>query len=970
MSYEFWAQELSDRKDRVGNENLDGNASLIEIGLSDGEYQDLQGVVRAVLATRRMRAGLGAWPSPRAPLLMLATEIAYRYGDGARQYWPSLEQVLGREIEVGERQVLVDLFRGYGCPPPPDVPWSNQFSLIAWPISEAICPRWLHGSLLTMLQRCPVLIEPNNRSEYLGWMMSQVASHPSLSLLINQQRMELASSVVEALLDVAPADMGGGRRLSKSFVDRLKRDVHAEVSTRALMRQARSVQTELRTHAWTALGLNSLSVPTVQLRVDLILDLSRLQLRTAPINHPILNPSNLGVAMVRVAGQRFSCSAVELTMRGVSLPSLPHSNTPGKLLEHVQASVTAQVKGILEGLTVERWRLPLVFSSRLGGAGFARQVVQLPLAKGYVWHVLNDVPMPNVDGVSVMGRVAGSWLHEVDTGFPTAVTALQGIGLNCSVQAVATLFGSPSIGGPGSGVFRRGDAVLLSVAGGSTTLKCDGEGDQVLGRGYYQLHPELSIMGRLASSERNSGAALLIERQSSEFDMRMSVRVALSESSVETVEALRARLIEVEVRTPVGAVGLRVRLSLLDETMRVLAHGWTQQLPALPASVSPTDPAWSALSRQVEGYPEEKPLLLQVEVPALGRALFVLRGRETTEFESPEVAEFDTTPEMLDWRWWRAEEPWVGYHQQLPGVGLYAPTSFNHPGEVRGPPSMSLLQLQVGRSPPPLLLAEQEVVEHARSLVRWTRARPIGAPAGFVRHGVVSGLHRDLLVRLCGETWAHLEANEETHGERWQEVAQRLLTVGAAFHLGEEEKIDKETMARALSTLTERLRLQGTTLLMSGIPDANCWESRSRVVGEWLDECLTGLGVDADPPCNPGVVKRAFEPATRINSRPFSRLAAAIFPTTAGSIALGLCASDAPRAKLLDGLMRLRSSFPSPNPWSREGFEQMFAFWLGQNTPEALEATMRVAVRDVRGCRLTRLAALHRGVRPLARGVL
>ena len=78
------------------------------------------------------------------PLLVAATEVAYQYQGNGTEYWPMLSKELGYTFTMFERTVLRELFENFhkqhNGPVPPDTEWSRNFSIICWPMANALLP--------------------------------------------------------------------------------------------------------------------------------------------------------------------------------------------------------------------------------------------------------------------------------------------------------------------------------------------------------------------------------------------------------------------------------------------------------------------------------------------------------------------------------------------------------------------------------------------------------------------------------------------------------------------------------------------------------------------------------------------------------------------------------------------------------------------------------------------------------------
>ena len=117
-----------------------GPIFFIEHGFDDTEVSQLRAAVREAAQLHPPESHW--WRERPFPLLVVATEIGYRYRGAGTDFWPLLEDDLGIELTPNSRQHVRDLFDAcaseYRGARPPDTPWANAFRLIAWPITHAL----------------------------------------------------------------------------------------------------------------------------------------------------------------------------------------------------------------------------------------------------------------------------------------------------------------------------------------------------------------------------------------------------------------------------------------------------------------------------------------------------------------------------------------------------------------------------------------------------------------------------------------------------------------------------------------------------------------------------------------------------------------------------------------------------------------------------------------------------------------
>src|ERR1035437_123686 len=118
----------------------------LEHGLTKDELNEIRVLLRSHLLAH-------AWLAPQwLVLVVYATEFGYAYyGD---EYWPSFEERTPLWREKGNRNSLRTWFSKFQITyqgVTPSGQWAEWFSIIAWPITHAILPRYLQGQLAKTL---------------------------------------------------------------------------------------------------------------------------------------------------------------------------------------------------------------------------------------------------------------------------------------------------------------------------------------------------------------------------------------------------------------------------------------------------------------------------------------------------------------------------------------------------------------------------------------------------------------------------------------------------------------------------------------------------------------------------------------------------------------------------------------------------------------------------------------------------
>ncbi len=172
----------------------------------------------------------------------LAAEAGYRY-DG-EEYWPVLERVRGEWRANDRRDQLRAWFRNFHttyCGPVPKGRWAAHFNIIAWPINNAILPRYLQDHFARHLY--DLRYELAHRAEVgpddIGILLRDRYDGSSSRFAYFLQQTELTATLVLALRD----EEGSGAlpRISPHLLTRIVGDLEAKRLAREYLREARAV---------------------------------------------------------------------------------------------------------------------------------------------------------------------------------------------------------------------------------------------------------------------------------------------------------------------------------------------------------------------------------------------------------------------------------------------------------------------------------------------------------------------------------------------------------------------------------------------------------------------------------------------------------------------------------------------------------------------------------------------------------
>src|SRR5262249_8206246 len=96
------------------------------------------------------------------PLLIcaIASEIGFRFEGVGTIFWARFDEVIGGSTTLVQRQCIAEGFCAeasrFGLSRPSQSPFIEHFSIIAWPIANALMPSDLVGPVMRLLARAPV----------------------------------------------------------------------------------------------------------------------------------------------------------------------------------------------------------------------------------------------------------------------------------------------------------------------------------------------------------------------------------------------------------------------------------------------------------------------------------------------------------------------------------------------------------------------------------------------------------------------------------------------------------------------------------------------------------------------------------------------------------------------------------------------------------------------------------------------
>ena len=174
----------------------------LEHGLNNEERNEISSLLRSCLEAR----------TPLSPhwLLWVIYSSEYGYTYTGEEYWPSFEKQIP-QWELEDRYRLRRCFRRFQKTYDGVVPsgrWADHFTIISWPITHAILPRYLQRQFARTLYELRYRLAGLETFEpaAIGRSLAANADHTSARFQEFLQQEELTGRIVLALLGAAPAE--------------------------------------------------------------------------------------------------------------------------------------------------------------------------------------------------------------------------------------------------------------------------------------------------------------------------------------------------------------------------------------------------------------------------------------------------------------------------------------------------------------------------------------------------------------------------------------------------------------------------------------------------------------------------------------------------------------------------------------------------------------------------------------------
>ncbi|MEQ7155098.1 hypothetical protein [Brevundimonas aurifodinae] len=892
----------------------------------------------------------------RAPLFVcaIAAEIGFRFEGVGTVFWPKFSEALGLTVSITQRQRVAEIFevqaKRYGLSRPSESAFSNHFSIIAWPIANALLPVDLVGPICRLIARAPVASLPGpgrttNFSSLRAW-----ASAAEGARLIDWLRFEGPSArVLSALLTD-----NRGTLLSQGTYTRLREavatDPEAFFAARAARMRGRTAKLPIA--AGQTFG-----------RLALLLDPTGVHLFASwPALPPAIYDEARGIA--RSAGWRprlwgagsflHPDTALGAGPFAISRQAVPQEEDAAYPEAAEIFGAGTDIAATLASRTID-WTATLLFDVNEERTHAEQRFGVLSGATGYAW-LGRRIDAAPLDGLKQLGTAGGYRFFEANLSDPADRAILTGEDLLATQRrAMHARHPIDAIGAP-QGVVRPDRPFLIYSDGADANT--DVVPQRLAANGHIAGRP--GLRAEIAPPAQEAVADFVLFERDSAFEALIEQRLR----------------IRVESRLPLVNVTVTADLEING---RLIARG-RDELTALPTTIAASSKLFSPLyddTVRAKLLEAGKGLLHLAIGRARPLAIALERAPASVEWheDGPHLVGGDLTATLVEAT---AHAP----HRFVPVNAVAAPT--------RGAKAYGLL-LSDGRLADTLQIFSSNVFDYgdftaqwgtdvgsrrmfdqgkgvgdiARGRIAWARARCTTLSAIGAKGHIVRQFENPLVVDLCGRTWALAEqASQDSptdpHVSLWHiAVARGLASVPA------EASVDEASVfARAFAHHARLLDPEwpiANAVPADGAMDDALNAAFSEAVTDLHDAgSLLGVEDDFDFGAPPEDWESASKEALRAIRRP--ALVRQLAPSDGGRLLARRSYADLSIAELAEDLAAWTRNYALPRghltPEAAAGALQL---WLSPAVCDNVDATVHILANDPFVSRATRYAALRLG---------
>jgi hypothetical protein len=898
----------------------------------------------------------------RAPLFIcaVAAEIGFRFEGVGTVFWAKFSDALGLSITMAHRQRIAETFQAqaarYSLSRPTESAFSSHFSIIAWPIANALLPVDLVGPVSRLMARAPIAALPGPGRSINFPSLRAWASAAEGARLADWLRFEAPTTrVLTALLTENRASVLPQASYTR-LRDAIAVDPEAFFATRTARIRARSAKPHIA--AEQILG-----------RLSLSRDATGVHLFASwPALPPSLHDEARSIA--RSAGWRprlwgvgsflHPDTALSAGPFAIAIQTVPSDEDPAYPDAAEIFGAGTDIAITLASRSID-WNANLLFDVNDERTQAEQRFSILSGTNGFIW-LGAKTGGAVLDGLKKLGATAGYLFFEANLADLADRTILTREGL-LAAQTRAQLARHPvdAIGAP-QGVVRPDRPFLFYMDGAK--IDADAAPQRLPANGRIAAATGLAgrpgLKAEAPPPSENSVADLVLFERDSAFEALIERRLQL----------------RVESRLPLVNVAISVDLEISGRLVaRVREH-----LPALPTTVPATSKLLTVLYEDT----------IRAKLLETGKGVLrIAIGRSHTieiklERPSASVEWAGGVPRLVgaDLETTLVEASAQAPHRFMATAAITIPT--------RGAKACGLL-LSSGRIADPVQLFTSNIFDYgdftanfgddigsrrmfdhgkgvgdiARARIAWARALCTTLPAIGAKGRILRQFEDPLVVDLCGRPWSLAEqASKDSPNDPHYALWYCALESGLAAVPSEANTDQAAVFAQAFVKHARILDPNwpiATTVPIDGAMDDALNIGFSEAVAILHAE---GALLDVEDDFDFGAPFEDWEAAANKAVRTIRRTALVrqIAPSEGGRLLSRWTYADLSIAELAEDLAAWTKNFALPRGHlSPEAAAGALQLWLSPSACDDVDAAVRILANDPFVSRATRYAALRVG---------
>jgi hypothetical protein len=906
----------------------------------------------------------------RTPLLVcaIASEIGFRFEGVGTVFWAKFSEALGLPVTITQRQRLAEIFEAqstrFGLSHPSESAFSNHFSIIAWPISNAQLPVDLVGPVSRLMARAPVAALPGparaiNFSSLRAWAASAEGAR-----LTDWLRFEApATRVLTALLN----DNRGGILSQANFTrlrDAISIDPEAFFAARVARLRGRAAKPSMA----PAQTFGRLSLMLGPNGISLFANWPALPAVIYDEARDIARSSGWKPQLWGAGSFLHPDTALSAGPFAIAVRSAPTEEQPVYPDAATIFGAGSDISAMLASRMID-WTSTLLFDVNDERSQAEQRFGLLEGSSGYAW-IGRKQGVSGLDGLKILGAVGGYRFFEANLSDSVDREILTGDELLSTKQrSLLSRHPVDAICAP-NGIVRP-DRPFLLYGDGSNDAE-------------NVLPQKLAANGRISTTLGSSAQSVLRAEPAPPPEVGGADLVLFERDSA--FEALIERRVQVRVESRLPLVNVELSADLeIDGSL--IARGRVR-LAALPMTVPSTSPLLAPL------YDDS----VRTKLLEAGRGMLRLSVGRSQAIVIPLQRPLSSVE-------WHEDGP------QLVGANLdvtlveataRAPHRFTPTTDIitpkRGAKAYGLL-LSDGRIADPLRIVSSSVFDYgdftaqftedtgsrrmfdhgrgigdiARARIAWARAQCITLAAVGAKGRILRQFEEPMVFDLCGRSWALAEEScrdtpTDPHESLWDVALERGLATVPVGATATEISVFGSAFVRHAKLLDPSWPI-ASRLPADGVMDdaLNAGFSEAIVKLHDLGALLT-IEDDFDFGSPNEEWEAAATKALRAIRRP--ALVRQIAPTEGGHLLARRTYADLSIAELAEDLAAWTKTYALPRgQLSAENAAGALHLWLSPAACDDVDATVHILANDPFVSRATRYAALRASLtitRPLS----